>query len=270
MNCRQARELLVQQKTEGSPPRPELERHLQQCPNCQSWFARQRRIVRELEQVRAGQPAKDLARQVLERLPDMPPAALQQAAGLVRRAWQDPGLRDALRTAPRQALEREGVALPPGLQVVVVSPEEATLPTRQVLSLPLPRPGEGPRSAADLHARLRFTPAASWLEPELAGRPVTDRMGDVRDRVDTLLDRARLAGDGLLSGLRRPGPGRLLAPALAVAAALLLLFGLLATFQNQGTTTTPGAAVGTGPWAAAAGLVVLLAVVALLLWRRRR
>jgi hypothetical protein len=271
MNCRQARELLGQLIAKDRATLPELEEHLKQCPGCQSWHTRQQRIVRELEGWGSSPPSSGLSRQVLDRLPDMPLEALEQMMGVVTRAWEEPDLRETLRAAPRQTLEREGVDLPAGVQVVVVPPQEATLPTRQLLALPLPPQGEGPRSAADLRARLRPTAAALLLEPELAAQAASDRAGGMAERLDAILAQARMAWDSFSFNLRHPTPRRMLAPALAIAASLLLVFGLLSTFQGEEMATTPGTAAGTWSWAAGAGLVVVVGMVAVvILWRRRQ
>jgi hypothetical protein len=63
-----------------------------------------------------------------------------------------------------------------------------------------------------------------------------------------------------------------LAPALAIAAAVLLLLGLLYGLRGGEVHTTPGAVAGTSPWVLGGGLVLLsvLLVTVLIVWRRRK
>lgn len=72
--------------------------------------------------------------------------------------------------------------------------------------------------------------------------------------------------------LARPTARRRLMPALALAASLLLVAGLLYVFQVGEPATTPGAATGSAAWVALGGLgvAVVLLVVAFLFWRRKR
>jgi uncharacterized protein YhhL (DUF1145 family) len=273
MNCRQARsafeELINGDKS--LPQLPQLEEHLAHCSECQAWLQREQQIVAGLEHLQGEAPPPDFSQGVLECLPDVPLQTLDQVVKVLERAWQEPGFREKLRTRPRSTLEGQGVKLPATMNVEVVSPEQAMLPTRRRLALPLPAPAEGPRSVEDLRARLRHTPAAVLLEPERAGEVVWAEKPPRPARQRSLLGGLRQVWTSLVVGLARPTPRRLLAPALAVAATLLLLFGLLYILQGEGPASTPGAA--TGAWSWLIGGVVLVSVVVfavLVLGRRKR
>ncbi len=75
----------------------------------------------------------------------------------------------------------------------------------------------------------------------------------------------------LLDSFARPPSRRRLAPALAIAASLLLVVGLVYVILGGDVTGTPGAATGASSWVVGigAGVVVVVVVAALLLWRRK-
>ena len=81
MNCRQARkgfeELLNSENT--LQDFPDLQAHLEQCPQCQAWYAQEGRVVHALEQMDRLPVPADFTKQVLRRLPPMVP---QQKSGL--------------------------------------------------------------------------------------------------------------------------------------------------------------------------------------------
>jgi anti-sigma factor RsiW len=166
MDCRKARaafeELLSGERELERAP--ELQEHLEQCPECQEWYAGQTRVIEVLEQLETFPAPEDFAGRVLYRLPD---------------------------SVPQQ-------------------------------------------------------------QPGLAGK--------LRERWETLL-----------AGLARPAFRRRLVPALTIAAALLLVLGVLYVWQGGEVTTTPGAAVGWSPWFVAGGLfLVAFVVVAVLILSRRK
>jgi hypothetical protein len=76
--------------------------------------------------------------------------------------------------------------------------------------------------------------------------------------------------NSLKEGLARPAYRRRLVPALAVAASLILVLGLLWSLQGNPALVTPGAATGTSLWVIGGGAVVLGALVVVILFLRRR
>jgi len=273
MNCRQARsafeELINGDKS--LPQLPQLEEHLAHCSECQAWVQREQQIVAGLEHLEGATPLPDFSQRILERLPDLPLKTLDQVVKVLERAWQEPGFREKLRIRPRSTLEGQGIKLPPVMNVQVVNPEQAELPTPRRLVLPLPASNEGPRSVEDMRGRLRHTPAAVWVQPDLAGEAVLTEEAQLPGRERSALDGLRRAWGSWVAGLARPTPRRLLAPALAVAATLFLLFGLLYVLQGEGPASTPGTA--TGVWSWLIGGIVLVSVVVfavLVLGRRKR
>jgi anti-sigma factor RsiW len=273
MNCRKAHEAF-EQLIDGDislQSFPELEEHLKQCPACQDWYRRERRIIQGLERMAAFPAPDGFARQILDRLPDLSLGALEQVVRVIVRAWEEPGFRETLRSAPAQTLQDEGVELPPDLKVVVVPPGESALPTRQLLALPLPAAGEGPLSAENLRARLHSSTAAVLVAPEMAFDPATPKRIGIVDRFDAVPTQARQAWRSFLSGLTHPAPRRMLAPALVMVASLLLVLGVVYVLVGDQVPSTPGAATGTWSWALGGLFLVILGlVVVLLLWRRKR
>jgi len=271
MDCRQARNVFEEliSGDKSLPQFPQIEEHLAQCSACRTWVQREQQIVDGLKQLQPAPPPADFSQRVLDRLPDVPLKTLEQAIQVLVRAWEEPSFREKLRTRPRSTLEGQGVELPAEMSVEVVKPEEAALPTRSRLALPLPAPGEGPRGLKDLRARLRHTPAAVLLEPDLAGEAVLTEKPQRLGRERSPLDGLRRAWDALVVGLARPTPRRVLVPALAVAATLLVLFGLFYVLQGEGPASTPGTAAGAGSWLVGGVVLVSVVVLAVLVLGRR-
>lgn len=272
MNCRQARNVFEEliNGDKSLPQIPQLEEHLAQCSECQAWVRWEQQIVDGLERLEQQPPPSNFSQRVLECLPDVPLETVERVIGVLVRAWEETGFRERLRIRPRSTLEGQGVKLPPEMSVEVVKPEQAVLPSRGRLVLPLPAPGEGPRSLDDLRARLRDTPAAVLLEPELAGEVTWTESPQRPRRERSLVGGLRRAWASLLAGLARPTPRRLLAPALAVAATLLVLLGLLYVLQGEGPASTPGTAAGAWSWLVGGVVLVSVVVLAVLVLGRRK
>jgi hypothetical protein len=273
MNCRQARKTFEELIDKGIPVRytPELKRHLERCPACREWCDLEQRVLHRLERLETGPVAADWSQEILDRLPDVPLKTLDQVVRLLVRAWEEPGFRERLRAHPRRVLAAEGVDLPAGLRIIVVPPSEACLPTRELLAMPLPKPGDGSRTAQDLAAQLRHTPAAVLVEPETAWQLAPCGPPGPRERLDGALVRMEQAWDSFASSLTRPAPRRMLAPALVVVASLLVALGLLYGLRGGELPSTPGAATGNWSWAVGGGVVVILVVlVAVAFWRRKK
>jgi hypothetical protein len=272
MNCRQTRQALDILLDEGRVTQlsHELEEHLQGCTGCREWYRTERLVVEGLRRSQDGRTPSDLARRVLNQLPDVPSGTIDEVKRLIVRAWEEPEFREILRANPDQTLRSQGVDLPAGVRVVVVTPGDAALPTRRTLALPLPDPGEGTRSKEDLRLRLRPTAASVLFEPELLSNvPDFEGVGLVI-RLEAILAGMQQAWDSFFHSLGYSAPRRMLAPAVAVAASLLLLLGLLYVFQDISVSSTPGAAVGAWPWAAGGLLLGAVGLAAILfLWRRK-
>lgn len=272
MNCRQARQTFEQLIEAGASSQdlPELEGHLRQCPACRAWCDRERRLVQRLEQWDASPLPAGFVGRILSRLPGLPLGELDLVVRAIVRAWQEPDFRETLRSDPRRTLEEEGVTLPPDLRVIVVPPDEAALPTRQLLALPLPDPGEAPQSEAVLRARLASTAAAVLVNPESALQVVAGESTGLAQWLAGVLARLRRTWNSFLFSLSRPAPRRMLVPALAVAATLLLAVGLLYVVVGDQVPTTPGAAIGAGSWLIGGALLAVVVLAAIWAWRRRK
>lgn len=72
--------------------------------------------------------------------------------------------------------------------------------------------------------------------------------------------------DALKEGAARPTYRRRLVPALAVAASLILVLGLLLSLQGNLPPVTPGAATGNSWWVLGGGVVVLGVLVVVAVW----
>jgi hypothetical protein len=103
--------------------------------------------------------------------------------------------------------------------------------------------------------------------PDIGPESRTDLATPAKARASTV----REVWSSFLDALDRLAPGKRLMPALAVAASLLLVLGLLYGLQASDVPSTPGAAVGAFPWGIAVllSLVFIGLVVGLVLWRRK-
>ncbi len=268
MNCRQARDAIEDILNGGETPDayPELEGHLGTCANCRARYRRERQAIQRLEGVELLDVPPDFGQRVMDRLPEMPLEALSEVVRAVLRAWREPVFREQLRSEPRSTLERLGVPLPSRLRVIVVSPDQATLPTQSLLALPLPAAGEGSLGTKELQAQMRDSAAAFWLVPESAMARLA-----AEERMERVPAAGQQVWDSLVTTLIRPARRRVLVPVLAAAATFLLALGLLYLFGVDAPSGTPGAA--TGPWSGVAIAAVVLAAVflavSLILWRRK-
>lgn len=101
----------------------------------------------------------------------------------------------------------------------------------------------------------------AWQPPPVPGRPSS-----------TVWQRLVEAWSSSSANLSRPASRRRLAPALALAAVLIMVLGLLYVMQGGQPASTPGAATGPMPILVAAGLglSVILLIVGLFLWRGKK
>jgi predicted anti-sigma-YlaC factor YlaD len=118
MDCRQVRAALEELLNSERPLKdersltqsPELEAHLDQCPECQTWFAQERWTIQALEQLERIQPSSDFTARVLNSLPDaIPEETIAPAAqpdsylDRIRTAW-DSMVSSLARPARRRTL----------------------------------------------------------------------------------------------------------------------------------------------------------------------
>lgn len=166
--------------------------------------------------------------------PPLTPRDLGLAARAVAEAWRDPSRRARLRGEARAALEEAGVAVPPDVEMVVVSvPDGAPAhdgPSAATLELPLPAPTAPPTDEAGMRRQLAGTRHA-WVLWAAFGpfEPATDRPA--------------AAGAVRLRARRRPTPVRtwLFVGALAAAAvALAVVPAVLGPLAATAAGTAPG------------------------------
>lgn len=190
--------------------------------------------------------------------PPLTPRDLPLAARAVAEAWRDPSRRARLRAEARAALADAGVAVPPDVEVVVVTAPDATSarggPSAATLEVPLPAPTAPPVDEAGMRRALRETRHA-WVLWAAFGpfEPATDRAAAAAPA------RAR-------APWRRPLPARTWAivGALAAAAvALLVAPGVLGPL----TATAAGPAQGVR---LLLGLAIVAGAVVLWVAARRR
>jgi hypothetical protein len=104
--------------------------------------------------------------------------------------------------------------------------------------------------------------------PDMMPESRTDPSAPGKTRASTV----RATWGSFLDALDRLAPRKRLMPALAVAASLLVVLGLLYGLQAGDVPSTPGAAVGAFPWSSAVILLLVFVglAVGLVLWRRKR
>jgi hypothetical protein len=187
----------------------------------------------------------DLAPDVLARLPRGRPGDYRRLADLVLRAWQDTGLRERLRAAPREQLRAAGLTVPDTTDVAVVTPAEAELPTSRRVVIPLPPPGAAAVPSDEARAALSAGPFG-WL-----WGPPWEPSGSAAPIGRALVERWRAWFGG----------GPVYRPVAAALAAVLAVAGLALLLPGVGT---PGAAVGDGQGPAVTALLVVASLLALL------
>lgn len=176
---------------------------------------------------------------------------LPRVAEAVLEAWGDPAFREALRHDPTTVLRTRGVAVPAALQVQVVGPGDARLPSAERLELPLPPTGAPAVDRAAAHQALTRSDFG-WLfgrGPEAGARQAASR------------------GSTWPAGWRPAFPRPALALGALAAAVTLALWTARGTIGGGGGLS--GTAVGTP---AAAALLVALALLAagMAWWWRQR
>ncbi len=110
MECRQAREAFeeVLDGKKSWQDFPGLEQHLDQCPECQEWYARERQAIEALQKLEVFPAPPDFTERVLSQLPDTLPrqrigldSQAETALRRLRLAWDS--LLQGL-TSPRRRL----------------------------------------------------------------------------------------------------------------------------------------------------------------------
>lgn len=212
----------------------------------------------------APRPDEGLVRRTLERLPEGSPEAYGRLGAAVLAAWTDARLREHWRADPVGMAA--SVGLPPASSRLarVVGPDEAHLPRRDAIAIPLPPPTSAVGSRGDALRQLAAT-EFGWL---LAGVPGGAAALGLAFPAD-----ASVAGAGRrklperLAGWLHPR-GLLLAGGLACLAAAIGL-----SLAAGGDGGLAGAALDTGAaWRLPAAAMSLAAALVLfvLAGRRRR
>jgi hypothetical protein len=217
-----------------------------------------------------------LSAEVMARLPQGSPMLYRDVATLVLEAWADTPLREELNADPAAALAARGLPLPENLEVVIVTPAQAALPTATRLLLPVADPdptvASAPTTVEEARTLLLRT-EWRWLlqSPESWPEPSPRVATTVAPAARAVTKQASRAG----FDWRRWRPStRAATPAWALIGAVGIVFLLVWSGAVEGlglidgATETSGTASATPPWALLASAVVV--VTALYWWSSRR
>jgi hypothetical protein len=217
-----------------------------------------------------------LSSEVMARLPQGSPLLYRDVAMLVLEAWADTTLRQELHADPAAALAARGLPLPDELEVVIVTPAQAALPTATRLLLPVADPDPAvaspPTTVEEARALLLHT-EWRWLlqSPESWPAPSPGAAATVAPATRAAKKQTSRVG----FDWRRWLPStRATAPAWALIGAVGVVLVLVWSGAGQGmglidgATGASGTATATPPWALLTSAVVV--VLALYWWSSRR